>query len=77
MELVILFADVIESVHLEKSICRDPDDDKFIACALSGGCPLIVSGDDDLLVLKEYKKIEVITPTNFVKNHLNDLSFYQ
>lgn len=45
----------------------DPSDDKFIACALTTGAKFIVSGDRDLLDIKNYLGIEMISPTNFVK----------
>ena len=32
---------------------RDPKDDKFVACALSAGASILVSGDDDLLTLRQ------------------------
>ena len=40
-------------------ICRDPDDDKFISCAIDGKCLYIVSGDKDLLTLKQYHEEKV------------------
>lgn len=46
-------------------ICRDPDDDKFISCAVDSNAIYIVSGDKDLLVLEEYKGIEIITVSQF------------
>ncbi len=51
--------------HVE--ICRDPDDDKFIDCALDAGALYIVSGDQDLLVLEEYEDIEIITAAEFLR----------
>ena len=42
-------------------VCRDSDYDKFISCAVDGKCVYIVSGDNDLLVLKDYEGIEIIT----------------
>ena len=33
-------------------VCRDPDDDKFINCAIDAKAIYIVSGDNDLLTLK-------------------------
>lgn len=45
---------------------RDPDDDKFINCAMSGEIQYIVSGDKDLLVLKEINGIEIITAAEFL-----------
>ena len=37
--------DVTTEVH----VCRDPDDDKFIGCAIDSKSKYIVSGDKDLL----------------------------
>ncbi len=34
-------------------ICRDPDDDKFLECAVDSGAPFIISGDKDLLEIKK------------------------
>lgn len=48
-------------------ICRDPDDDKFIETAMLGNCHYIISGDNDLLALKSYKHLKILTPTNFLK----------
>lgn len=41
--------------------CRDKDDNKFLALALSVGADIIVSGDSDLLVLNPYKGIQILT----------------
>ena len=45
--------------------CRDQDDDMIIACAVSATADYIVTGDEDLLVLKRYKNIVIINPRNF------------
>ena len=50
---------------LEKVVCRDPEDDFILATALQGKCQCIISGDDDLLVLKKYKGIDIISPQGF------------
>ena len=39
---------------LDAPVCRDPDDDNVLAAALAGDCAAIVTGDNDLLVLKEF-----------------------
>jgi putative PIN family toxin of toxin-antitoxin system len=44
----------------------DPDDDKFVECALVSGASLIVSGDHHLLNLGEYQGIRVVTAAEFV-----------
>lgn len=46
-------------------ICRDPDDDKFINCALDAKAIYIVSGDNDLLSIKEYDDVEIVTVREF------------
>lgn len=44
------------------SVSRDPDDDQVLAAAVAGGAEAIVTGDRDLLVLKAYRGIAIITP---------------
>ena len=46
-------------------VCRDPDDDKFISCAMDGRCYYIVSGDKDLLTLKRYLGVRIVTVSEF------------
>ncbi len=48
-----------------KVIVEDPDDDKFLACAVNGGADYIISGDAHLLNLKEYRGIQILTPAVF------------
>ncbi|MBM4045936.1 MAG: putative toxin-antitoxin system toxin component, PIN family [Planctomycetes bacterium] len=45
---------------------KDPDDDKFVECAMVGGASLIVSGDHHLLEIREYEGIRIVTPAEFV-----------
>lgn len=59
-------ATVIEAEPIEPVILVDPDDDAVLACALSADAEVIVSGDSDLLDLKEYKEILILTATQFL-----------
>jgi putative PIN family toxin of toxin-antitoxin system len=47
-------------------VCRDPDDNEVLACALEGKADYIVTGDDDLLALGEYEGIVILSPTAFL-----------
>ena len=47
-------------------VCRDPDDDKFIECALDAQCIYIVSGDHDLLSVRQYKGIRIVSVAEFL-----------
>ena len=53
-------AEVIVPPPLPQPVCRDPDDDHVLACALAAQADLIVSGDADLLNLREYRSIRIV-----------------
>ena len=46
---------------LESRISRDADDDLVLACALAARADLVVSGDDDLLVLASFQDIPILS----------------
>lgn len=46
---------------------RDKDDDKFLNCAISCKALYVVSGDKDLLVLKEYEGVKIFTVNEFLQ----------
>lgn len=56
---------IIEVTTFPK-ICRDPDDDKFLALASAGQATHLVSGDADLLTLASYQKTRILSPAEFV-----------
>ncbi|MHB8880462.1 MAG: putative toxin-antitoxin system toxin component, PIN family [Thermodesulfovibrionales bacterium] len=70
IELVNVEADIYPSHTLPEPVCDDPDDDKFLACALAGKCKLIVSGDKHLLKVSGFKGVDVIKPREFVDKYL-------
>ena len=47
-------------------IKEDPSDNHILACALAGNANLIVSHDLDLLRLKTFETIDIITPIDFL-----------
>ena len=55
---------------LEMQVCSDPDDDKFLACALACSGAVVVSGDRALLRVSGYKGIRVLSPRQFVDENL-------
>jgi putative PIN family toxin of toxin-antitoxin system len=46
--------------------CRDASDNKFLALALTAQAGIIVSSDDDLLVLNPWRGISIVTPADFL-----------
>jgi uncharacterized protein len=70
LKLVIQNAAVVSAPPLPDPVCKDPDDDKFLACALSSGSTVIISGDKHLLEASGYRGIEVFKPRDFVSKFL-------
>jgi putative PIN family toxin of toxin-antitoxin system len=68
IELLTVYGEFSFPVRLKRNISRDPDDDKFIACALGARCPVIVSGDKDLLEISGYADIQIKKPADFIKS---------
>ena len=46
-------------------VCRDADDNQILACANAAKADYLVTGDDDLLVLKKFRSIRIIKPRDF------------
>ena len=58
---------VVEGDPVVHADVRDPDDRKFIECALAGAADYLVSGDRDLLSLGEHAGIAIISPAAFLR----------
>ena len=56
----------------EIQLSRDPDDDKFIECAIDAKAMYIVSGDQDLLDVGTYEGVEIITAAQFCEKYLQN-----
>jgi putative PIN family toxin of toxin-antitoxin system len=64
-DLLLEQAKMIDPVSLSLDICRDPDDVKILGLAVSANAHYIVTGDKDLLVLKEFQGIPILSPRAF------------
>jgi putative PIN family toxin of toxin-antitoxin system len=58
-------SEILDHLSSFPRICRDPNDDMIIACAIDAAADYIVTGDEDLLILKRYKDIIILNPRNF------------
>lgn len=54
--------EVVAPPPLAQPVCRDPDDDAVLALAVAANVDFIVSGDRDLLTLKSFQGIAILTP---------------
>jgi uncharacterized protein len=50
-----------------KAVKDDPDDDKFIECAIALKAEVIITGDKALKAINEYMGIKILTPQQFLK----------
>jgi putative PIN family toxin of toxin-antitoxin system len=55
-----VLATMVEPTEVIDGVSRDPDDDEILSCATSAACESIVTGDLDLLVLKEFRGIKIV-----------------
>jgi putative PIN family toxin of toxin-antitoxin system len=58
---------VMETLPDVSVIDDDPDDNKFVACALKGRVDYIISGDRHLLSLKNFQNIPIVTAQEFLR----------
>jgi uncharacterized protein len=65
-EDIVLLARMVAGDHQVTGVSEDPDDDIYIAAALEGRCPYIVSGDPDLLTIGEHEGVRIVTPRAFL-----------
>lgn len=70
LDTLAVHAEVVPDTVLPANVCTDPDDDKFLACALVGKASIICSGDKALLKTSGYEGIVVLSPGVFYREHL-------
>lgn len=71
LSLLVAQALIVDAPDLNQPLCRDPHDDKFIACALAACADVIVSGDKDLLSISGRISVPVMKPREFVEQYID------
>jgi putative PIN family toxin of toxin-antitoxin system len=61
-----ILADIVDPPRLPTPVSHDADDDAVLALAVAAHADLIVSGDDDLLILGTYAGVPIVTPARAV-----------
>jgi putative PIN family toxin of toxin-antitoxin system len=51
-------------------VCRDPDDDNVLWVAKSVEAEILITGDQDLLVLKEFEGTLILSPRGFKARYM-------
>ncbi len=68
LEGVFRLAERVEEPPAFPAICRDPDDDKYLAAAAAGGASFLATEDEDLLVLNAIGRTRILTPLDFLRH---------
>jgi putative PIN family toxin of toxin-antitoxin system len=58
-------AELVEPQPVPADSCRDPKDLVILGTAAAGGADCLVSGDEDLLILKQFRTIPILSPRAF------------
>jgi putative PIN family toxin of toxin-antitoxin system len=58
-------AHVVVPSKVEPSACPDPDDLPILGTAVAGHCRCLVTGDEQLLKMRHYRAIDVVSPDAF------------
>ena len=61
------YVEVVDVREDDRTWCRDPADDKFIRSALAARCRYLVTGDQDLLALREVEGGRIVLPAEFLR----------
>lgn len=70
IRIVSALIETVENIHVAsdvRAVKRDPDDDMMINTAIDGNADYIVSGDPDLLDLKKFDEIEIVSVSRMLE----------
>lgn len=68
LEILLHIANIVHT-HIDLDVANDPDDNMIIECAVESNAEYIISGDDDLLRIKEFRGIQIVTVDAFIKEN--------
>jgi uncharacterized protein len=64
-EDMVMLAEFVTDQPIE-AVSKAPDDDIYIVAGIEGRASFVVSGDPDLLDLKEYAGVRIVSPRGFL-----------
>jgi len=66
MDKIISQAILIKKAPRVNVVVEDPEDNKFLSCALAGKADYIITSDRHLLVLRKFRGIKIVKPVQFL-----------
>jgi len=58
-------ATLIDVDEIPQGVCRDPEDAKILALAQKSGAAFLITGDRDLLTIKKFASLKILSPRQF------------
>lgn len=71
VSVLLTYGHIVEPISKFDAV-RDKTDNKVLECAFDGKADFIVTGDPDLLILKEFKGIKIVTVKEFLESIKQD-----
>ena len=68
MDKIISQAILIKRAPRVNVVTEDPEDNKFLSCALAGKVDYIITSDRHLLVLRKFREIKIVKPVQFLSS---------
>jgi uncharacterized protein len=65
-EELLPYVEVVNPRRRLRVVERDPSDNKFLECAITGKARVIISGDKDLLSIGRYRSVSIQSPAQFL-----------
>ena len=66
IEFIYFYSKVVTPEEKPEVIKEYPADNKFLECAVESKAKYIISGDSHLLKLRTFRRIEILTPNDFL-----------
>ena len=60
-------AQMLEPVEIKLSVLKDEPDNRILECAVSGKADAIVTGDKEMIMLKEFKGIRIMSLKEYLE----------
>ena len=66
-QLIVSTCEIVLAPQMAKVKCRDPDDQKFLDCAVAGRADFLVTGDRDLLTMRHVGRTKIVTAVELAR----------
>jgi len=66
-QLIVSSCEIVLAPPRAEVKCRDPEDQKFLDCAVGGRADFLVTGDRDLLILGHVGRTKIVTAAEFIR----------